>query len=581
MRLTGIIALCCLSTALFFSCKDDDDDNEKKVDKIIVSIELATDKARYAPGDEVVFTLEQTPPVGSIARYLYLGTIVAEEPVAGKSWRWTPPATDFRGYLVEVSAVADGEEKTFASTAVDVSSDWTKFPRYGFLSTYNAMPASEIESVIENLNRHHINGLQFYDWLLDHHKPLPGTVAAPLSSWTDLIGRQNTKQTSDAYLVAAKNRNMARMWYDLCYGALNNAAADGVEESWYLFKNTTHTSKDSHALSAPFRSSIYLVDPANDDWLNYFSRQVSDVYAVYDFDGFHIDQLGNRGTLYDYSGKQVNLPEGFAKFIRRMHTDFPEKKHAFNAVSGYGQEAIANAGISFIYSEIWNDTPNYADLKTIVDRYKGYNSSQNIVLAAYMNYNKSSAKGTFNTPGVVMTDALIFALGASHIELGEHILGNEYFPNDNLQPDKSLSAALIRYYDFLVAYQNLLRDGGEFNSLPVSSGNIGTPVVSWPPEIGKITALTKKAGNSQVIHLFNFLNAAHLKWCDTDGTQPEPRLQKALSVQIVTSTPVKKVWAATPDSEGKMYEELTFSQSANTLTVTVPALKYWTMLVLE
>jgi dextranase len=577
----NILTCLCLFAGCLASCSGEDSGTPDEIFKVAVAGSLSTDKARYAPNEAVTFTLERAAPTGSIARYRHLNTVVAEEPVSGKSWTWTPPATDFKGYLVEVYNAANGQEKIIATTAVDVSGDWTRFPRYGFLSGYNAKTPAEINAVIDNLNRHHINGIQYYDWLHDHHRPLAGTPAAPADTWLDLIGRTNTRATTEGYLAAAKSRNIAAMWYDLCFGALDNAADDGVQEEWYLFKNSNHTTKDNHALSAPFRSSIYLTNPANAGWLDYFSARVKEVYDVYDFDGFHIDQLGSRGTLYAYNGVAVNLPEGFKTFIQKMAADFPTKKHAFNAVSEYGQEKIAQGGVNFFYNEIWGEKANYADLKTIRDNNYSFNPDLNCVYAAYMNYDLGKQKGTFNTPGVLMTDAVIFAVGAAHIELGEHILDNEYFPNDNLQPDNTLKAALIRYYDFMVAYQNILRDGGDFNTVAVNSAYATTPVAAWAPQTGKIISLPKKVNNRQVIHLFNFMNATHLQWRDLKGTQAEPRLLQNVQLEIAVSQPVQKVWAATPDREGKMYEDLTFETTGSTLTVMLPALKYWTMVVVE
>jgi dextranase len=563
-----------------YACSNDNADNNPEVIKIAVRSSLLTDKARYAPNEAVTFTLDRTAPAGCKVRYRHLSTLIAEESLSGKNWTWTPPATDFKGYLVEVYHESAGEEKTIATVAVDVSSDWTRFPRYGFLSEYSAKTAAEINTVIENLNRHHINGIQYYDWMFDHHKPLAGTVEAPDESWPDLMSRTCYRSAIDSYIAAAKSRNMANMFYNLCYGALENAADDGVQESWYLFKDQSHTDKDRHELSAPFRSDIYVVNPANENWLDYFSGKIADVYAVYDFDGFHIDQLGSRGALYGYSGNAADLPAGFATFIQRMNADFPQKRHAFNAVSGYGKEQTARAGVDFIYSELWYEAPLYADLKTITEENLSYNNAMNCVYAAYMNYELGKNKGTFNAPGVIMADAVMFAVGASHIELGEHILDNEYFPNDNLQPDNTLKAALIRYYDFLVAYQNILRDGGAFNTVDVtSSGEAG--VAAWPPQAGKIISLPKKTGDKQAIHLFNFVNASHLNWRDANGAQPEPRLQQNVSLQISVSQPVTKAWVATPDKEGKMYEEVELVAGAGSVTVTVPAIKYWTMLVLE
>lgn len=53
------------------------------------------------------------------------------------------------------------------------------------------------------------------------------------------------------------------MFYDLCYGVLDNGAADGVNDEWYIFTDRNHLHKDVCELSSPFRSSIYLTDPSN------------------------------------------------------------------------------------------------------------------------------------------------------------------------------------------------------------------------------------------------------------------------------------------------------------------------------
>lgn len=71
-----------------------------------------------------------------------------------------------------------------------------------------------------------------------------------------------------------------------------------------------------------------------------------------------------------------------------------------------------------------------------------------------MNYNKADNRGEFNTPGILLTDAVMFALGGSHLELGgDHMLCKEYFPNENLTMSEELKTAMVRYYDFLTSYQ--------------------------------------------------------------------------------------------------------------------------------
>ena len=51
---------------------------------------------------------------------------------------------------------------------------------------------------------------------------------------------------------------MKSLFYNLAYGALSDAADDGVKEAWYLFKDKKHGNKDYHPLGSPFKSNIYL-----------------------------------------------------------------------------------------------------------------------------------------------------------------------------------------------------------------------------------------------------------------------------------------------------------------------------------
>ncbi|BDW75461.1 hypothetical protein BFINE_12560 [Bacteroides finegoldii DSM 17565] len=87
---------------------------------------------------------------------------------------------------------------------------------------------------------------------------------------------------------------MKSLFYNLAYGALSDAADDGVKETWYLFKDKKHGNKDYHPLGSPFKSNIYLTNPALQEWRDYMAQQNNDVYEVFDFDGYQIDQLGGR-----------------------------------------------------------------------------------------------------------------------------------------------------------------------------------------------------------------------------------------------------------------------------------------------
>jgi dextranase len=172
------------------------------------NLTLETDKACYSPGDAIAFTLSGQINFPVRVRCKYLNSSVSDVILTGTEWTWIAPTDDFRGYSVEVYDTVDNKEVIYAAAAVDVSSDWTKFPRYGFLSSYGVIGEEKIQQVISDLNRFHINGLQFYDWHNKHHKPLPLAGGVPASSWKDIGNRSTYFSTVKNYIEAAHNRNM-------------------------------------------------------------------------------------------------------------------------------------------------------------------------------------------------------------------------------------------------------------------------------------------------------------------------------------------------------------------------------------
>jgi len=547
------------------------------------NVTISTDKAVYMPGDKVIFTIDNsTLPTSAKVRYKHFNTILSESGITGSTWKWTTPSSDYTGYIAEVYSVESGTETIYSTIGIDVSSSWKKFPRYGFLSEFSQLSDEEINSVIINLNRYHINGLQFYDWHNKHHKPLPLTGSTPASSWKNISNADVSFTTVQKYISSAHSFNMKAMFYNLVYGAWENADADGVQKEWYIFKDNTHTNKDFHPLSSPFLSNIYLLDPSNTSWQQYLEVQNKIVYQYLDFDGFHMDQLGDRGSRFTYEGTFTDLSKTFKPFINAIKADEPGKDIVMNAVSQYGQQGIAEASSDFLYSEVWSPFESYNDLANLIKQNNTYsNNTKNTVLAAYMNYDLANNKGYFNTPSVLMTNAVIFAFGGSHLELGEHMLGKEYFPNNNLAMKDDLKKALPSYYDFLVAYQNLLRDGGIFNDVSLRSLDGKISIAKWPASQGYAACLGKKIENSEVIHLINFKDSKTTNWRDNTGIQVAPALIKDAQLVLTSDATVKKIWVASPDIIGGASRSVNFAQSGNKVSFILPELKYWSMIVIE
>ncbi len=540
-------------------------------------IQIETDKAAYTPGESVFFSANRVAPDGARVRYKHLNDVLQDVAFADRNWSWQVSGTDFQGYMVEVYSEQQGEEVIHGTIGVDVSSDWTRFPRYGFLSKFGTN--EPIETVIDNLNRYHINGLQFYDWHFRHHKPLPLNGGTPASTWQDIINRTISFQTVSQYIDEAHDHGMAAMMYNLAFGATNTAAADGVEPEWYIFTDAAATNPDKHSLpQPPFVSDIFLLDPGNSAWQTYLADRNEEVYQALAFDGFHIDQLGDRGTVYNFQGNPVNLTTRYKPFVEAIKARHPDKVYAFNAVNQYGQGAIATSPVDFTYTEVWGPNDRYENLANILNTNRVFGSGKGSVLAAYMNYDLAENPGSFNTPAVLLTDAVTFAFGGAHLELGEHMLGREYFPNNNLSMPADLSESLVKYYDFLVAYQNVLREGGDFNHPTVQSNRNLAP---WPANVGEIAVIGRDLGDKQSLQLINFVGLNNLEWRDNSGTKPSPGIVTDIEITHSDSRTVKDVWVASPDLDGGASQSLSFTQTDDQIQFTVPELQIWDLVVIE
>lgn len=548
-------------------------------------VSISTDKACYKPGEEVVFTINKNLPPSAVVCYMYLDSIITKAHFSKTTWVWQPPPKDFTGYIVEIYNMEGENKKVYGSIAVDVSSDWTHFPRYGFLSEFGLLSKGHMDSVMDALNRYHINGLQFYDWEYEHHQPLAGTVTNPDSSWKDIANRTNYMSTVQAYIALAHQYNMKAMSYNLAYGALNDATSAGVSAQWYLYTDPGHVTKYTFNLPMPpFKSDIYLLDPSNPGWQNYIAGQTNDMYEVYNFDGYHVDQLGNLNkSLYTYAGNVVNLSTTFLPFLSAMKAASPDKRLVMNAVNQYGQqESISRSPVDFLYTEVWSPNEGYQDLANIIQQNDAWSDdTKRTILAAYMDYDIAKTSGYFNTPGVLLTDAVIFSFGGAHIELGDHMLDNEYFPNSNLQMKPDLQKAITKYYDFLTGYENILRGNGTFNVPPLFNTDGKMPVSNWPPKTGNVSMIGKEMGDRQVIYLINFANASSFDWRDAYGTQNAPVRFQDDAITFNATKTVRKIWWASPDINSGAAQDIPFQQSGNSVSFVLPSLQYWDMIVVE
>ena len=262
-----------------------------------------TEKSMYAPGETAVVCLENLPAEATAlrARLYSLERCVWDWQLpASKRFPLSLPDADGRGYALEVEALDEQQNVlTSAFTAVDVSSSWTKFPRYGYV--WDFTPSADAESKADEMARYHLNGVQFYDWQYRHHRPL----ADDLSGWRDWSGRWISGDTVRAYLRAAHDRGMACMAYNMIYAANETYLTDGsgVQADWRLVRaNGTDFTCDMDAKLGPVGVLQYF-NLLNPDWQSYIFAQENRVFEAFDFDGWHGDTIGENGPMRTADGR--------------------------------------------------------------------------------------------------------------------------------------------------------------------------------------------------------------------------------------------------------------------------------------
>jgi dextranase len=541
-----------------------------------VIADINTDKARYAPDGRVTIYVDLSNTThsaitgGTVTLYCkYLGALVDSPPAQSLNlapgasrtlmFTWAPPGQDFRGYSVE-AWVRDpaGTILDNLNTAVDVSSNWTRFPRYGYLSGYPSQPDVTSTNTVWQLKNYHISALQFYDWQHKHHRPLAGTVASPAASWTNLANRPIDRRAVLDLIHAAHGYGMTAMNYNLLNGAWSGYDRDGVDPRWGLWRARDGTDQYRLPMPAGWASdNIYLFHPADAGWQDYLYAREAEVFAAYPFDGWHVDSTGNPPTpVYTHAGAPVDLWTTFRPFLNN-----------------------ARARLT------------YFDLKTLIDQCIAWSGGKGVVLPAYMNYEHATRfsadrPGTFNASSVLLTDAVIFASGATHLELGDgaHMLCNEYFPNRNLVPGPKLGTALRRYYDFLVAYQNLLQ--GRFQN---SSNRLWLSVPnSFDARPDTVWAFTKISddGAQHMINLINIRGVRSNAWRDDNADYPTPVRQSDIIVKYYfgAGTVATAGWASPDFQNGKMNDlpnTLGIDDGGRYVQFTVPSLAYWDMIYIR
>ena len=563
------------------------------------SMRLKLNKSSFLPGETAVCLMEALPAgtvdVSFCLFHLTDPVIMGNIPVQSQL-KLKLPDRDFTGYLLQGTAY---DQSNYASetayAGLDCSSTWTKFPRYGYLWDYTH--GTSASDIIDNLSRFHLNGLQFYDWQYRHHIP----VAPDLSEWTDWSGRVISGSVVRAYLEEAHKKGMVGMAYNMIYAANMTYLDDGsgVSPEWRLVKENGDDFTCDMDANLGKVGILQYFNPLNPDWQKYIFKKENEVFAAFPFDGWHGDTIGEMGIMktadgsplgYNANGDPIRtVKDSYTLFLNAAKEAIGNHYLVFNPVGAQGVDNVNISNADILYTEFWpwdlddrgKPYQDYYSIHRAILRAQRQ-SGKSLVVAAYINYKNPSEY--FNPPAVRLMDSVVFASGGSRIELGngDGMLSNEYFPDDrHKKMDPDLSVTVQRMYDFIVAYENLLRNGQESIDCRVEIADIP---VSYDGQPNRIWCFGKKDHEYKIYHFINLCGTDH-EWRDTDQTKNEPSELKDLITSIHIPNAVQKIWLVSPDREDISPQSIPFDLTAADdgycLQFKMPFLSYWNMVFMR
>lgn len=590
-----------------------------------------TDKARYTPGEETVITVRVRnlmPAAAGIQldmKVYHLDELVHSErqsmdlePEEDRklSVNWTTPDLDYQGYLICLQ-LTDRKGNSIAqdTIGVDVSSDWLKYPRYGYLCEYGE-DVNTAEK-IGQMNRYHINAIEYYDWHALHHEPLPADSSRQSPGvWEDWSGRKIYGETVKNYLQDAHEKNMVNMAYNMIYAGTDTFVRDADGNSteaadWQIYfapDNDRGEGAFTYKMGASpsGNGNLYFMNPLNQSWQEYIFAQENHIFEVLDFDGWHGDTVGDWGKMVDVSGNPLGtgeqgeavyeVKETYREFLNAAKEALGEHYLSFNPVGAQGIEQVNTSHSDVLYTEFWpwdqdrNGIPydTYQSLVTEIERtmeeskpYSGDGKGKSLVVKAYINYYKTT--GTMNAPGVLLCDAAVYAAGGSRLEIGNgnHMLHVEYYPDDTIPMGEELQEAMVKMADFAVAYENLLRNG----QYPTDNNvEIADQKVSTDGQSDTIWAYTKTDGEYEILHLINLLGTDN-EWRDERGKKETPVYTEDFRVKYYTDQEVTQVYMASFSYEDGISRALSFEKGEDSngrfVEFVVPVLEYWDMVYIR
>ncbi|MDD6771681.1 glycoside hydrolase family 66 protein, partial [Inconstantimicrobium porci] len=185
---------------------------------------IQTDKVRYDPSADAVISIDvKNNSNEKISKKLNLDIFQNEKKVYSTSKNvtldasqstaediiWNIPNNDNTGYIIK--AYFDNDD--FKTTALDVCSNWSVYPRYAYIPNFDkSITEKDIQNQIKTLTSdYYINAFQFYDWMWRHETPIKRLNEKEADSWSDLFDRDIQSDVVKNYVKAVQSKNAKAM----------------------------------------------------------------------------------------------------------------------------------------------------------------------------------------------------------------------------------------------------------------------------------------------------------------------------------------------------------------------------------
>lgn len=524
---------------------------------IYPSRELLPRRASFRPAEPIAIEVRGDVAPG-VARVYHLGEIVAE-------LDWTAgelilPALPEGGYGVELGDLR---------TAIEVAADPRRRLRYGFVASY--APDKHIAGVTDTVRRLHLSGVQFYDWAYRH---------------ADLLGGGETyRDALDQPISLATVRELVGAVQEAGSRALGYAAVYAVgPNEWDRWQHQALLT----ATGTPYGLGdfLFILDPAAPDWLQHFTADLSASTAALGFDGYHLDQYGYPKRARRTDGAAVDVGASFVTLLEAVRDALPEAHLVFNNVNDFPTRRTATARQDAVYIEPWAPQLTLQHLADTVTHARAFGNGKPVVLAAYQHiYDSTPADAADRATALTM--AALHSHGGTQLLAGEadRLLCDPYYVRNHTM-GASTAALLKRWYDFLVAHDELLMPpaltdvtnshaGPYNNEIDVTYANAE---LSETATSGKVWRRIVAADDRLIVHLINLVGQPDTRW---DAARAEPTDPGKATLRFrLSGTRPPRVRVADPDALGRLVD-VHVEIDGDFATAELPPLTVWQLVVVE